>query len=86
MDLNVTEAPDSHRATWGPVIHQASMERILQQIQNEKQRNDSELLFGGQRMGNQGAYVQPTVFTNVSEDSPLAKEEIFGPVLCIMKP
>ena len=33
---------------------------------------------------NQGFYVKPTVFANVNNDMTIAKEEIFGPVLCII--
>jgi aldehyde dehydrogenase (NAD+) len=40
---------------------------------------------GGERHGNQGYFIQPTIFTNVSEDMKIMKEEIFGPVCSISK-
>jgi len=41
------------------------------------------LVTGGERMSGQGYFVTPTVFADVPCDSPLWREEIFGPVLCI---
>jgi len=40
---------------------------------------------GGARHGSKGWYVQPTVFSDVTDDMTIAKEEIFGPVMSIMK-
>lgn len=45
-----------------------------------------KVLCGGQKYGGKGFFIQPTIFTDVPETSKLATEEIFGPVLCIMKP
>ncbi|GMM27724.1 hypothetical protein DAMA08_004400 [Martiniozyma asiatica (nom. inval.)] len=42
------------------------------------------LLTGGSRIGTKGYFVEPTVFYNVSQDSRLAKEEIFGPVAVVI--
>ena len=44
-----------------------------------------KLAAGGARIGDKGFYVQPTVFTDVDPDCAIANEEIFGPVLSIMK-
>jgi len=40
---------------------------------------------GGNRFGNEGYFVEPTLFTEVTDDMTIAKEEIFGPVTCAMK-
>ena len=40
---------------------------------------------GGQRHGDTGYFVEPTVFTDVTDDMTIMKEEIFGPVMCIAK-
>ena len=40
---------------------------------------------GGERHGDKGYFVEPTVFTNVKDDMDIAREEIFGPVLSILK-
>ncbi len=41
---------------------------------------------GGERWGDKGYFVKPTIFANVDDNSRLAKEEIFGPVLTVLKP
>ena len=40
---------------------------------------------GGKRFGNKGFFVEPTVFTDVQDNMTIAKEEIFGPVMSILK-
>jgi aldehyde dehydrogenase (NAD+) len=43
------------------------------------------MLTGGSRVGTKGYFIEPTVFVDVKEDMKIAKEEIFGPVMSIMK-
>jgi aldehyde dehydrogenase (NAD+) len=43
------------------------------------------LLAGGNRVGDKGFFIEPTVFANVQDDMRIAREEIFGPVMSIMK-
>jgi hypothetical protein len=45
----------------------------------------AQLACGGQRHGDKGYYIQPTVFANVTDGMTIAKEEIFGPVMCALK-
>jgi aldehyde dehydrogenase (NAD+) len=40
---------------------------------------------GGNRIGTKGFFVEPTVFIDVQDDMKIAKEEIFGPVMSILK-
>lgn len=44
------------------------------------------VLIGGDRALEKGFFIQPTIYTNVPDDSKLAQEEIFGPVLVSLKP
>lgn len=41
--------------------------------------------FGGERIGTEGYFMQPTIFTNVTADMRIAREEIFGPVGVVIK-
>jgi aldehyde dehydrogenase (NAD+) len=41
---------------------------------------------GGNRHGTEGFFIEPTIFTNTTEDMQIVKEEIFGPVGVIIKP
>jgi aldehyde dehydrogenase (NAD+) len=43
------------------------------------------LLLGGERIGNEGFFIQPTIFTDLKPDMKIMKEEIFGPVVAITK-
>ncbi|CAD6336445.1 unnamed protein product [Miscanthus lutarioriparius] len=79
--------PFSHpRSNQGPQVDKAQYERVLSYIDHGK-REGATLLTGGKPCGQKekGYYIEPTVFTNVKEDMIIAKEEIFGPVMCLMK-
>ena len=43
------------------------------------------MLTGGGRVGKEGFYVQPSLFTDVKDSMAISREEIFGPVQCIMR-
>jgi len=53
-------------------------------IQKGKEQG-AKLMTGGARFGDRGYYIQPTVFSDVTDDMTIAKEEIFGPVMSIIK-
>ncbi len=48
-------------------------------------REGAELLTGGKRACEPGYFIEPTVFANVRDEMKIAREEIFGPVMSIMK-
>lgn len=62
----------------GPVVSSAQHQKILGYIEKGRQEGAS-VLFGGNALGS-GNFVENTVFTDVSEDMVIVKEEIFGPV------
>ncbi len=71
----------------GPVVSEAAMHRILGVIDRASQ-DGATLLTGGTRLGGplaDGWYVAPTVFGEVEHDSDLARHEIFGPVLSVLR-
>jgi len=68
----------------GPVINQAALESILKYIEIGKQ--EGKLLAGGKAPAIEGGYfVEPTVFGEIAPDAKLSQEEIFGPVLALIK-
>ncbi len=69
----------------GPVISPASYKRVLDYI--EVGRTEARLLLGGEPVGTPegGYYIAPTVFVDVPEDARISLEEIFGPVLSVIK-
>jgi aldehyde dehydrogenase (NAD+) len=68
----------------GPVINAAQQQKIIGYI--DAARGTSRLVTGGgvPRNPSGGFYVEPTLFADVDPDDPIAREEVFGPVLTIM--
>jgi 1-pyrroline-5-carboxylate dehydrogenase len=68
----------------GPVINPVAKERLLKYIELGKQ--EGKLLTGGKAIEKEGGYyIAPTVFTEVAPTSRLAQEEIFGPLLSVIR-
>ncbi len=74
--------------TMGPLISKGQMETVDGYVKKGIE-SGATLLIGGKRIAEnpegEGYYYAPTVFDNVAPDSPLAREEIFGPVLPILR-
>jgi aldehyde dehydrogenase (NAD+) len=70
----------------GPVVNKKQHTNILKFIDHGKDVEKLELAVGGNKVEKKGYWIEPTIFTNVPDDSKLAREEIFGPVLCVLKP
>ena len=68
----------------GPQVDKEQMTKILGFIEAGK-KEGAKLLTGGKRHGTKGYFVEPTVFADVQDDMKIAREEIFGPVLSILK-
>ncbi len=67
----------------GPVIDIKAFERIQKYIEIGKM--EGELICGGDSYRDKGYYVAPTIIKNVDKDARIAQEEIFGPVLAVIK-
>ncbi|KAK4301235.1 hypothetical protein Pmani_026611 [Petrolisthes manimaculis] len=76
--------PFEEKTQQGPLVSKVQMERVLGYIEKGKSEG-AKLECGGARQGSQGYFVKPTVFSNVTDDMIIAKEEIFGPVQVILK-
>jgi aldehyde dehydrogenase (NAD+) len=68
----------------GPQIDCEQMDKILDLISSGK-KEGAKLCTGGARVGDKGYFVQPTIFSDVKDNMRIAKEEIFGPVMQILK-
>jgi len=49
-----------------------------------RRREGAKLVCGGERVGDRGYFIQPTVFADVQDDMKIAREEIFGPVMNVI--
>jgi 1-pyrroline-5-carboxylate dehydrogenase len=75
----------AENATMGAVINEASMKTILSYI--EQGKKDGRLITGGERASEagEGYFIRPTVIADIPPKSKLEQEEIFGPVLAVIK-
>ena len=67
----------------GPLVSGAQLAKVLGYIETAKAEG-ATLVCGGGQAGTEGAFVQPTVFANVTDDMTIAREEVFGPVMAVL--
>ena len=79
--------PKDENTRIGPISNKTQYEKILRLIQIGIDEGALLVTGGVERPENldKGYYVKPTVFANVTNDMTIAKEEIFGPVICLIK-
>jgi acyl-CoA reductase-like NAD-dependent aldehyde dehydrogenase len=68
----------------GPVVSAAQLERIQRYVEIGREEG-AELALGGERHGERGYFHQPTIFAGVRNDMRIAQEEIFGPVMGVLR-
>lgn len=79
----LTVGPAEDNPDVGPVIEERAMQRIMRYIEQGKQ--EGELVLGGERAPGDGWFLQPTIFKDVDANAVIAQEEIFGPVLAVIR-
>ena len=67
----------------GPQVDQAQFDKVMGYIDSGRSEG-ANLVCGGDRVGNRGYFIQPTVFSDVHDEMKIAQEEIFGPVMSII--
>ena len=67
----------------GPVVSQSAMKTILDYI--EVGKKEGKLLTGGKRAAGDGYFIEPTIIADIDPKARLAQEEVFGPVLAVIK-
>ncbi len=75
--------PEEPGITVGPVIDEAAHKRILEYIEIGK--SEATLAYQAKDLPPQGYFIPPTIFTDVKPHMRIAREEIFGPVLSVLK-
>ena len=68
----------------GPQVDKAQFDKIMSYIAKGKAQG-ARCVAGGERFGNKGYFIKPTVFADVKDDMAIATDEIFGPVLSVIK-
>jgi aldehyde dehydrogenase (NAD+) len=76
--------PADRATALGPVISEKQMKSILDYV-DIGQKEGALLTTGGERVGNRGYFISPAVFANVKHEMRISQEEIFGPVVSVIK-
>jgi aldehyde dehydrogenase (NAD+) len=76
--------PFDKKTEQGPQIDKAQFEKILSYIEKGKSQG-ARCVSGGERFGNKGYFIKPTVFADVKDSMAIATDEIFGPVMQVLK-
>ncbi len=76
--------PFDPQTTQGPQISQQQFDKVMGYIHSGRETG-AHLLTGGQRWGREGYFIEPTIFDDVRDDMKIAKEEIFGPVMSVLR-
>ncbi|MEO0130180.1 MAG: L-glutamate gamma-semialdehyde dehydrogenase [candidate division WOR-3 bacterium] len=77
--------PEKYENYLGPVINENAYNKILNYIEIGKK--EGKLFYGGNGLKEElgGYFIEPTIFIDISYDARIAQEEIFGPVLSVIK-
>ncbi|ATZ52764.1 hypothetical protein BCIN_08g04030 [Botrytis cinerea B05.10] len=83
--------PMDANSNFGPLVSEIHHKKVLNYIQHGIENDKAKLLYGGPEKPTNipsgyesGFWVRPTVFTDCTDDMLITREEIFGPVLCIL--
>jgi 1-pyrroline-5-carboxylate dehydrogenase len=82
-DLLVIGDPDRLEHYSGPVVSASQFEKVLEYI--EVGKSEAKLVHGGRALDREGYFMEPTIFSDVAADARIAQEEIFGPVLSVIR-
>ncbi len=76
--------PFDPKTQQGPQVDQAQFDKIMGFIE-QGSAEGAKCVSGGNRFGDQGYFIEPTVFDEVTDEMAIARQEIFGPVMSILK-
>ena len=75
--------PFDPETTQGPQVSQEQFDKVMGYIDSGKAQG-AKMLSGGERHGDKGYFIKPTVFAGVEDHHQIASEEIFGPVISVI--
>jgi aldehyde dehydrogenase (NAD+) len=76
--------PTQSGTTMGPIVSETQMKRVLDYV-DIGVKEGASLAAGGTRIGDRGYFVEPTVFADVGHEMRISQEEIFGPVVSVIR-
>jgi succinate-semialdehyde dehydrogenase/glutarate-semialdehyde dehydrogenase len=84
MEALVPGDPMDPATTLAPLSTEGALLKLLEQVERAIEAG-ATLVTGGQRIDRPGAYMQPTILTNIHPDNPAFREEFFGPVALMFR-
>jgi 1-pyrroline-5-carboxylate dehydrogenase len=75
--------PSDPTATFGPVVSQEAYDKTLRYIAIGAE--EGTVVLGGKAVDRPGWFIEPTIVTDIAPDARLAREEVFGPVLAVIR-
>jgi 1-pyrroline-5-carboxylate dehydrogenase len=82
-DLLVIGDPERRENYFGPVVSASQFDKVLEYIKIGK--GEGKLVLGGSALDREGYFIEPTIFGDVAPEARIAQEEIFGPVLAVIR-
>jgi aldehyde dehydrogenase (NAD+) len=76
--------PFDKKTEQGPQVDSDQFNKVMGYIDSGK-KDSAKLLTGGNRVGDKGYFIEPTIFGDVQDNMKIAQEEIFGPVMSILR-
>ena len=76
--------PMDEATTLGPLSSEAALKQLLKQVEDAVAKG-AKLLMGGKRIDRPGAFMQPSILTDISPENPAFRDEFFGPVALIFR-
>jgi len=83
--LKVGDPAEGEEIEMGPVISRSQQERVFGFLERATANGKARVLTGGDRNGERGFFVQPTVVVDVGQEDEIVKREVFGPVVTVQR-
>ncbi|MDV7144418.1 betaine-aldehyde dehydrogenase [Tropicimonas sp. TH_r6] len=83
LDGAVIGDPLDEATSFGPMVSKTQLDIVLGYIAKGKDEG-ARLAYGGAAIEGPGNYIEPTIFSDVTDDMTIAREEIFGPVMAVL--
>lgn len=83
LNTAVIGDPLDEATNFGPMVSEAQLKITLDYVAKGKAEG-ARLVQGGTRIDRPGFWIQPAIFADVTDDMVIAREEIFGPVMCVL--
>eukprot|EP00922_Rhytidocystis_sp_ex-Travisia-forbesii_P054080 GHVS01080229.1.p1 GENE.GHVS01080229.1~~GHVS01080229.1.p1 ORF type:complete len:532 (+),score=91.09 GHVS01080229.1:165-1760(+) len=80
----IMTSPQDEKCNHGPQIDKVQFDTVMKFIEDGK-KGGAKCRVGGKKKDGKGYYIEPTVFSDVRDDMKICQEEIFGPVMCLLK-